>query len=232
MVARRTPIDKDAARQLRAELYAAIDRGEVSLQDAVKSMRKISRLSQPEFAARLGVSVKVIKEIERGIGNPTVGSLNRIGQFFGLEITFARSEKLRSGADESTAGNLVTTGIPSDSPRSAINEVLQMYEELEKIKQKVVPGDELKNALRSMAKELGAILQTANPQETPSCNLGPVITGINFDLAVIDEARLIIDSAERIQRQLLPPAALKEWLEDIAAAKKLLAHLERRPKDS
>ncbi|MES2935452.1 MAG: helix-turn-helix transcriptional regulator [Pseudomonadota bacterium] len=87
---RRKPIDKDLIRQQRDELDAAIARGELSLQEALKRMRKISRLTQVEFAAHRGVSVKVIKEIERGIANPTVNTLNQIGSIFGLRVGFVR----------------------------------------------------------------------------------------------------------------------------------------------
>ena len=87
---RRKPPAKDVLRRQRDELYAAIERGELTLQQAVKRMRAISRLTQHEFAAHRGVSVKVIKEVERGIGNPTVKTLNQIGDIFGFEVSFVR----------------------------------------------------------------------------------------------------------------------------------------------
>ncbi|MDZ5631971.1 helix-turn-helix transcriptional regulator [Janthinobacterium sp. GMG1] len=92
----RTHIDKEQLRQRRAVLYDAIARGEVTLQHAVKEMRAISRLTQAQFAEHRGVSLKTIKEIESGKGNPTIQSLNRIGQFFGLEVAFVRTETLRA----------------------------------------------------------------------------------------------------------------------------------------
>jgi DNA-binding XRE family transcriptional regulator len=91
----RTHIDKEQLRQRRAVLYDAIARGEVTLQHAVKEMRTISRLTQAQFAEHRGVSLKTIKEIESGKGNPTIQTLNRIGQFFGLEVAFVRTETLR-----------------------------------------------------------------------------------------------------------------------------------------
>ena len=91
----RTHIDKEQLRQRRAVLYDAIARGEVTLQHAVKEMRTISRLTQAQFAEHRGVSLKTIKEIESGKGNPTIQTLNRIGQFFGLEVAFVRIETLR-----------------------------------------------------------------------------------------------------------------------------------------
>jgi len=92
---RRKPVSKDVLRQQRDELYAAIEKGELSLQSAVKRMRAITRMTQPEFAAHRGVSVKVIKEIERGVGNPTVNTLNQIAAIFGLEVAFVRTDRLR-----------------------------------------------------------------------------------------------------------------------------------------
>ncbi|MBV6320520.1 helix-turn-helix domain-containing protein [Duganella violaceipulchra] len=92
--------DKESARARRTELYDAVARGQLSLRDAVKQMRKISRLTQAEFAAHRGVSTKVIKEIEGGHGNPTVQTLNRIGEFFGLEVAFVRTETLKRGMQQ------------------------------------------------------------------------------------------------------------------------------------
>ena len=91
---RKKPVDKDVRRQQRNELYDAIDRGELPLREAVKRMRAISGLTQAEFAEHRNVSIKVIKEIERGVANPTVNTLNQIGGIFGLEVAFVRSEKL------------------------------------------------------------------------------------------------------------------------------------------
>lgn len=88
-------VDKEQLRQRRARLYDAIAGGSITLQDAAKEMRAISRLTQAGFAAHRSVSTKVIKEIEGGTGNPTVATLNRIGAFFGLEVAFVRSETLR-----------------------------------------------------------------------------------------------------------------------------------------
>ena len=100
---RKKPVSKEALRQQRDALYAGIENGELSLRDAVKRMRAISRMTQPEFAAHRGVSVKVIKEIERGIGNPTVNTLNQIADIFGLEVAFARKIQRRPAARPSGA---------------------------------------------------------------------------------------------------------------------------------
>ncbi len=92
---RKKPADPEALRARRVALFDAIERGDISLRDAAKEMRALSRLTQPEFAAHRGVSVKVIKELERGTGNPTLNSLNQIGSIFGLEVGWLRKEKLK-----------------------------------------------------------------------------------------------------------------------------------------
>lgn len=231
MKSRKTPIDKEIAKKLRAELYTAIDRGEVSLQDAVKSMRKISRLSQPEFAAHLGVSAKVVKEIERGVGNPTVGSLNRIGRFFGLEVAYVRSEKLRARLDQTVAAtsDLDVASIKLDASRLASEDMRRIFDELEQIKKKVVPADQLKDVVKSMEQDLRVINQAKNIVEQdvrslvePLTDLERLVKGGDTELQVVKEAQKIIDSVAQIRRQLQPPPAVMQWLADIEAANKLL----------
>jgi DNA-binding XRE family transcriptional regulator len=90
---RKNPPAKDALLAQRIAFYDDIAAGKLSLQAAVKTMRAISGMTQPEFAANRGVSVRVIKEIESGKGNPTVRSLNQIAQIFALEVTFRRVPK-------------------------------------------------------------------------------------------------------------------------------------------
>ncbi len=232
MKPRKKQIDKEAARQLRAELYDAINRGELSIQETAKRMRKISRLTQSEFAIHRGVSAKVIKEIERGVGNPTVNTLNRIGQFFGLEVAFVRSERLRAPEGQvSSVAAIQDAALPSSVAVSR-----RLVEELENIKKMVAPPKALRDALNNMEAELNVIreaqrivVQTeghrhVGPQST---ELERAIKGIDTELRAVQEARNIIESAEKIQRQILPPPALTKWLADIDAANKLLTPLDR-----
>jgi DNA-binding XRE family transcriptional regulator len=137
MAKTRKNVDKDQLRQRRAELYEAITRGAMTLQQAVKEMRAISRLTQAEFAAHRGVSTKVIKEIEGGTGNPTVNTLNRIGAFFGLEVAFVRTEQLRgqhNAAPPPRAADEPARGLPADEARGIrqamedIKKILELYE--------------------------------------------------------------------------------------------------------
>jgi DNA-binding XRE family transcriptional regulator len=113
-MSKRKPIDKQEARQRRNRMLDAAAAGELSLTDGVREMRAIARMTQEEFALHRGVSARVIKTLELGQGNPTVAVLNRIGEFFGLQVGFvpagrpaSQSAQLSAGAgqDASNAGH-------------------------------------------------------------------------------------------------------------------------------
>lgn len=87
-MSKRKPIDKRQARERRDRLLESAAAAELSLTEGVREMRAISGMTQDEFARHRGVSARVIKAIELDQGNPTVATLNRIGEFFGLEVAF------------------------------------------------------------------------------------------------------------------------------------------------
>jgi DNA-binding XRE family transcriptional regulator len=87
-MSKRKPMDKAQARERRNRLLETAAAAELSLTEGVCEMRAISGMTQEEFARHREVSARVIKAIELGQGNPTVATLNRIGQFFGLEVAF------------------------------------------------------------------------------------------------------------------------------------------------
>ncbi|MDZ7862999.1 helix-turn-helix transcriptional regulator [Acidovorax sp.] len=82
------PVDPETAAARREELYRTVASGEISLGDAVARMRKISRLTQEEFAAHRGISVQALRQIERDQGNPTVETLNKVAEVFSLQVGF------------------------------------------------------------------------------------------------------------------------------------------------
>jgi len=85
---RRPSKDKRAA--LRAELYASADRGDLDLREALRMMRKIAGRTQSECAQLVGVSPRVLIEFERGIGNPTLKTIEKLLSPFALELTLRR----------------------------------------------------------------------------------------------------------------------------------------------
>lgn len=80
--------DPSVSIQLREELYKGVASGALSIPQAVKLMRQVSRLTQPEFAAHRGISAQALRQIEGGTGNPTVETLNKVAGIFGLEVGF------------------------------------------------------------------------------------------------------------------------------------------------
>lgn len=87
-MSKRKPIDKQQARQRRDRLLDVAAAARLSLTEGVREMRAIAGMTQEEFAQHRGVSARVVKALELGKGNPTVATLNRIGEFFGLEVAF------------------------------------------------------------------------------------------------------------------------------------------------
>lgn len=84
----RHPLAPELARAQREAFYQAVQTGQLTLGEAVAAMRKISRLTQEEFAQHRGISVQALRQIEQGTGNPTVETLNKVAAIFGLRVGF------------------------------------------------------------------------------------------------------------------------------------------------
>jgi DNA-binding XRE family transcriptional regulator len=56
-------------------------------------MRKIAGLTQVEFAKFVGVAPRIVIDIERGVANPTLSTLRKIGLVFGLDVFFGRKDR-------------------------------------------------------------------------------------------------------------------------------------------
>lgn len=85
---RRKHADPDGERQLRDDFYAAVTTGSMTVGQAVAAMRRISKLTQPEFARHRGLSVQSLRQIESDKANPTIDTLNKIASIFGLQVGF------------------------------------------------------------------------------------------------------------------------------------------------
>lgn len=94
------PVPPELAAQRRDQFYADIATNALTIAEAVATMRKISRLTQAEFAKHRGISVQALKQIEAGTANPTVATLQKIADIFGLKIGFVPLKKLEKlGSD-------------------------------------------------------------------------------------------------------------------------------------
>ena len=75
--------------RLKRALIEAIENDELTLGEAVRRVRKITGMSQSAYAERIiGISTRILAEIERDEGNPTVETLNKVGRPFGYTVGF------------------------------------------------------------------------------------------------------------------------------------------------
>lgn len=84
---------KEARAKLRTELYERADRGDLDLREALRIMRKIAGHSQIEYARLVGVSPRVLIAFERGSGNPTLKTIEKMLAPFALELTLRRKRR-------------------------------------------------------------------------------------------------------------------------------------------
>jgi DNA-binding XRE family transcriptional regulator len=83
--------DHDDIVLAKRQLIEAIDNHELTVGQAVRRMRKITGMSQKAYAQKIiGISPRVLAEIERDSANPTVETLNKIGRPFGYVVGFVR----------------------------------------------------------------------------------------------------------------------------------------------
>ena len=81
---------KEDRAALRTQLYERAKRADLGLIEAVKMMRKIAGKTQAEYATLVGVSPRVLIDFERGVGNPTVKTLEKMLAPFHFELTVRR----------------------------------------------------------------------------------------------------------------------------------------------
>ncbi len=81
--------------QLRHELFQQLDNGELTLAEASKKMRTIVGKNQIEYAKWLNIAPRTLIDLERGVGNPTLETLNKLGKPFGLVAVFGRRQRLK-----------------------------------------------------------------------------------------------------------------------------------------
>ena len=60
----------------------------MSLTEVIKSRRKKLDISQQDLAEMAGIGLATIKDIERGKGNPSIGTVSKIMDVLGMEIEY------------------------------------------------------------------------------------------------------------------------------------------------
>ena len=113
-------------------LEIALKSGAMPVEDACRAIRLIKGLSQEAFARSVGVSLKVVKEIEAGDANPKLSSLRRLAEAANLRVVFAapngsvRIGDMRNRASEEQSSRerdfeAVASGLRSEMEVSAAN---------------------------------------------------------------------------------------------------------------
>ena len=60
----------------------------MNLTEVIKSRRKTLDISQQDLAEMAGIGLATIKNIERGKGNPSIGTVSKIMGVLGMEIEY------------------------------------------------------------------------------------------------------------------------------------------------
>lgn len=80
-----------SSREAKEQLFAELAAGKLSIGQATRKMRRIVGLTQTEYADKvLKIYPRVLMDIERDKGNPTLETLEKIARPFGLCVGFIR----------------------------------------------------------------------------------------------------------------------------------------------
>lgn len=60
----------------------------MDIRDVVKERRRVMGISQQDLAEMAGISLATVKDIERGVANPSMKTVARILEVLGLEMEF------------------------------------------------------------------------------------------------------------------------------------------------
>ena len=64
----------------------------MNLNEDIKGLRKKTRLTQVEFAKRVGVGLRFIRELEQGKSTIRLDKLNQVLEFLGFHLEVERNE--------------------------------------------------------------------------------------------------------------------------------------------
>ena len=60
----------------------------------IQQLRKAAKLTQYELAARVGVGLRFVRELEQGKPTVRLDKVNQILEFFGYHLNIVRDEKI------------------------------------------------------------------------------------------------------------------------------------------
>lgn len=66
----------------------------MSLREVIKARRKVLDISQQDLAEMSGISLPTVKDIERGLANPSLSTISKLLDVLGMEIVYRVRQKI------------------------------------------------------------------------------------------------------------------------------------------
>lgn len=66
----------------------------MSLREVIKARRKVLGISQQDLAEMSGISLPTVKDIERGLANPSLSTISKLLDVLGMEIVYHVRQKI------------------------------------------------------------------------------------------------------------------------------------------
>ena len=66
----------------------------MSLREVIKARRKVLGISQQDLAEMSGISLPTVKDIERGLANPSLSTISKLLDVLGMEIVYRVCQKI------------------------------------------------------------------------------------------------------------------------------------------
>lgn len=66
----------------------------MSLREVIKARRKVLGISQQDLAEMSGISLPTVKDIERGLANPSLSTISKMLDVLGMEIVYRVRQKI------------------------------------------------------------------------------------------------------------------------------------------
>ena len=66
----------------------------MNLREVIKARRKVLGISQQDLAEMSGISLPTVKDIERGLANPSLSTISKLLDVLGMEIVYRVGQKI------------------------------------------------------------------------------------------------------------------------------------------
>ena len=66
----------------------------MSLREVIKARRKVLGISQQDLAEMSGISLPTVKDIERGLANPSLSTISKLLDVLGMETVYRVRQKI------------------------------------------------------------------------------------------------------------------------------------------